>query len=294
MGDENENIDRERVIGDYKHSILQSVEHDEAWGKQAYSPDYDKYQREWNAERSKQLDENEAVLKAQYDENHCEEVTGLSSNGYRHQVISDRVDRQMAEEAARKGDEDLEAGRKTPAGFKAGVQRYDEGMEREQRNIHSLERGGDQDVRMREGELFQWDSARLEGARASCDAAEKGKADFEENYWKKDAAEAEKGAEGREQAKNGTQENREKEGKEPGVSADAAERTDAREGKSSEGAPPATECEGKNESGTETKGDYWSGTRKEGEESSSVGMEASAGGGTDAERENSVEAERSV
>ncbi len=110
MGDENENIDRERVIGDYKHSILQSVEHDEAWGKQAYSPDYDKYQREWNAERSKQLDENEAVLKAQYDENHCEEVTGLSSNGYRHQVISDRVDQQMAEEAAQKGDEDLKAG----------------------------------------------------------------------------------------------------------------------------------------------------------------------------------------
>jgi hypothetical protein len=110
MGDENENIDRKRVIGDYEHSILQSVEHDEAWGKQAYSPGYDKYQQEWNAERSKQLDENEAVLKQQYDEKHCEEVTGLDSNGYRHQVISDRVDRQMAEEAAQKGDGDLKAG----------------------------------------------------------------------------------------------------------------------------------------------------------------------------------------
>ena len=101
---QNESVNRGRLIDDYKHSIIQSVEHDEMeHGDTAV-------EREQYNERSQQLDENEAVLKEQYDEKHCEEVTGLDSNGYRHQVISDRVDRQMAEEAVQKGDGDSKAG----------------------------------------------------------------------------------------------------------------------------------------------------------------------------------------
>ena len=53
-------------------------------------------ERERYNERSHQLDENEATAKEQYDNNHCEEVTGLSSDGYRHQVIEDYTHEQMA------------------------------------------------------------------------------------------------------------------------------------------------------------------------------------------------------
>ena len=87
---ESENVDRGRIVDDYQHSIIQSVEHDEMkHGDTAV-------EREQYNERSQQLDENEATAKEQYDNNHCEEVTGLSSDGYRHQVIEDYTHEQMA------------------------------------------------------------------------------------------------------------------------------------------------------------------------------------------------------
>ena len=87
---ESENVDRGRIVDDYKHSIIQSVEHDEMkHGDTAV-------EREQYNERSQQLDENEATAKEQYDNNHCEEVTGLSSDDYRHQVIEDYTHEQMA------------------------------------------------------------------------------------------------------------------------------------------------------------------------------------------------------
>ena len=87
---ENSNVERGRIAEDYKHSIIQSVEHDEMkHGDTAV-------EREQYNERSCQLDENEATAKEQYDNNHCEEVTGLSSDGYRHKVIEDYTHEQMA------------------------------------------------------------------------------------------------------------------------------------------------------------------------------------------------------
>lgn len=87
---ESENVDRGRIVDDYKHTIIQSVEHDEMkHGDTAV-------EREQYNERSHQLDENEATAKEQYDNNHCEDVTGLSSDGYRHQVIEDYTHEQMA------------------------------------------------------------------------------------------------------------------------------------------------------------------------------------------------------
>ena len=92
--EENQNVDRWRIVDDYKHSIIQSVEHDEMQhGDTAI-------ERELYNERSHQLDENETVAKEQYDNNHCEEVTGLSSDGYRHQVIEDYTHDKMAETSA--------------------------------------------------------------------------------------------------------------------------------------------------------------------------------------------------
>ena len=94
MEEAQENVNRERIVGDYKHAIIQSVEHDESAKGDTTE------QREQYAERTRQLDENEATAKGQYDTNHCEEVTGLSSDGYRHQVIEEYTHDQMADKAA--------------------------------------------------------------------------------------------------------------------------------------------------------------------------------------------------
>ena len=95
---ESENVDRGRIIDDYKHSIIQSVEHDEnhpgTWSSEEARDS--KTLREQYNERSHQLDENEATAKEQYDSNNCEEVTGLSSEGYRRQVIEDYTHEQTA------------------------------------------------------------------------------------------------------------------------------------------------------------------------------------------------------
>ncbi len=95
---ESENVDRGRIVDDYKHSIIQSVEHDEnnpgTWSSEE-ARDSQALREQYN-ERSHQLDENEATAKEQYDNNHCEEVTGLSSDGYRRQVIEDYTHEKMA------------------------------------------------------------------------------------------------------------------------------------------------------------------------------------------------------
>ena len=97
----NENADRDRIVYDYKHSIIQSVEHDNngpsTWTC-AEARDSNVL-REQYSERGRQLDENESVCKEQYDSNHCEDVTGLSSDGYRHQVIEEYTHEQMADNA---------------------------------------------------------------------------------------------------------------------------------------------------------------------------------------------------
>ena len=100
--EENQNVDRGRIVDDYKHSIIQSVEHDENHpGTWSESEARDSQAlREQYAERGKQLDENEAVAKEQYDNNHCEEVTGQTSDDYRRQVIEDYTHEQMADKQA--------------------------------------------------------------------------------------------------------------------------------------------------------------------------------------------------
>lgn len=100
--EEDQNVDRGRIVDDYKHSIIQSIEHDENHpGTWSESEARDSQAlREQYAARGKQLDENEAVAKEQYDNNHCEEVTGQTSDAYRHQVIEEHAHEQMAGNAA--------------------------------------------------------------------------------------------------------------------------------------------------------------------------------------------------
>ena len=87
---EQQEIDRERIAGDYRNSIIASVEHDESKVPEARNL------REQHQEYGKKLDEDEASLKAQYGECGCAEQTGLDADGYRHQVISDYTQEQLA------------------------------------------------------------------------------------------------------------------------------------------------------------------------------------------------------
>ena len=100
--EENQNVDRGRIVDDYKHAIIQGIEHDEnhpgTWSESEAKES--QALREQYAERNKQLGENEAACKEQYDINHCEEVTGQTSDDYRHQVIEDYTHEQMADKQA--------------------------------------------------------------------------------------------------------------------------------------------------------------------------------------------------
>lgn len=87
---EQQEIDRERIAGDYRNSIIASVEYDESKVPEARDL------REQHQEYGKKLDEDEASLKEQYGELGCAEQTGLDADGYRHQVISDYTHEQMA------------------------------------------------------------------------------------------------------------------------------------------------------------------------------------------------------
>lgn len=98
----NESVDRGRIVEDYKHSIIQSIEHDEnhpgTWSSEEARNS--QVLREQYSERGQQLDVNEAVAKGQYESNHCEKVTGLSSNDYRDKVVEDYTHEQMEENPA--------------------------------------------------------------------------------------------------------------------------------------------------------------------------------------------------
>lgn len=85
-------IERGRIAEDYRNSIIANVEHDE----ESLCVPNDPHLREQYQERGRQLDENEACLKDQYAENGCEEQTGLSADGFRHQAISDYTNEQMS------------------------------------------------------------------------------------------------------------------------------------------------------------------------------------------------------
>ena len=89
---EQQEIDRERIAGDYRDSIIASVEHDESKAPEARDL------REQYQEYGRKLDEDEASMKEQYGACGCAEQTGLDADGYRHQVISDYTHEQMAEQ----------------------------------------------------------------------------------------------------------------------------------------------------------------------------------------------------
>ena len=93
---------QELAVRDYRIAIEKSVEHDEQTGKYGYDPNWNSTEAEKMRERRAQLDENERAAKERYDSLDCKDLTGLGSEGFRHQVIEENSKRQMEELRERK------------------------------------------------------------------------------------------------------------------------------------------------------------------------------------------------
>lgn len=89
--------EQELAVRDYRIAIEKSVEHDEQSGQYGYNPNWNSTDAEKIRERGAQLDENERTAKERYDSLNCKEVTRLSSEDYRHQVIEEDTRRKMEE-----------------------------------------------------------------------------------------------------------------------------------------------------------------------------------------------------
>lgn len=94
--------EQRRAAEDYRTAIEKSVENDDQIGQYAYNENWNATEAERLRERGRELDENESAAKERYEELNCEEVTGLDADSYRHEVISEKVDREMEEERERK------------------------------------------------------------------------------------------------------------------------------------------------------------------------------------------------
>ena len=78
-------------------AIEKSVENDEQMGRYGHNSNWNETEAARLHERGRWLDASESAAKEQYDALKCEESIGLSSDGYRHQVIEEKSRRKMEE-----------------------------------------------------------------------------------------------------------------------------------------------------------------------------------------------------
>lgn len=89
--------EQERAVRDYRVAIEKSVENDEQMGRYGHNSTWNETEAARLRERGRELDASESAAKEQYNALKCEESTGLSSDGYRHQVIEEMSRRKMEE-----------------------------------------------------------------------------------------------------------------------------------------------------------------------------------------------------
>ena len=87
--------EQERAVRDYRVAIEKSVENDEQMGRYGHNSNWNETEAARLRERGRELDASESAAKEQYDALKCEESTGLSSDGYRHQVIEEMSRRKI-------------------------------------------------------------------------------------------------------------------------------------------------------------------------------------------------------
>ena len=86
--------EQQKAVDNYRSSIEKSVDSDEQIGRYGNSPNWNRAEAERLQERGRQLDENEATAKAEYERLGCDKKTGQDAGAFRHDVISQKTERE--------------------------------------------------------------------------------------------------------------------------------------------------------------------------------------------------------
>lgn len=105
--------EQQNAADNYRSAIEKSVDNDEQIGRYGNSPDWNQTEAERLQERGRQLDENEAAAKAEYERLGCDKETGRDSESFRHDVISKKTEREYPSHDGEK-DHDADHGHKEP------------------------------------------------------------------------------------------------------------------------------------------------------------------------------------
>lgn len=86
--------EQQKAVDNYRSSIEKSVDNDEQIGRYGNSPNWNRTEAERLQERGRQLDENEAAAKAEYERMGCDKENGQDAEAFRHDVISKKTERE--------------------------------------------------------------------------------------------------------------------------------------------------------------------------------------------------------
>ena len=86
--------EQQKAADNYRTAIEKSVDNDEQIGRYGNSPDWNRTEAERLQERGRQLDENEAAAKAEYERMGCDKENGHDAESFRHDVISKKTERE--------------------------------------------------------------------------------------------------------------------------------------------------------------------------------------------------------
>ena len=84
--------EQQKATDNYRSAIEKSVDNDEQIGRYGNSPNWNRTEAERLQERGRQLDENEATAKAEYERLGCDKETGQDAGAFRHDVISKKTE----------------------------------------------------------------------------------------------------------------------------------------------------------------------------------------------------------
>lgn len=95
-----EDFQREKIRM-YKVSIEKTLDSEDVLGRYCYRPDKTEFGVQQLRENKERCDKNEDEAKAIYEEYKCEEITGVSADWFRHEVVGKYGERKMEEEKNR-------------------------------------------------------------------------------------------------------------------------------------------------------------------------------------------------
>ena len=95
--------EQQKAVDNYRSAIEKSIDSDEQIGRYGNSPNWNRTEAERLQERGRQLDENEAAAKAEYERMGCDKENGHDAESFRHDVISKKTEREYPSHDGEKG-----------------------------------------------------------------------------------------------------------------------------------------------------------------------------------------------